>query len=378
MNNGPIKRLGEVCVKIGSGATPRGGRDSYKVSGIPLIRSQNVLDFAFSEDGLAFIDGKQAKQLDNVIVQPNDVLINITGDSIARVCKAPVEYLPARVNQHVSIIRADPEKADPNYLLYYLQYQKPRLLSLGSSGGTRNALTKQMLEDLQIPLPHLSTQHAIGCALASLDAKIASNKRINHHLEQMAQAIYKEWFIDNDEVGKWEKRKLGDVCEFSYGKGLKEDDRQPGPIGVYGSNGLIGWHGELLAKGPGIVVGRKGNPGTVTWVAMDFYPIDTAFYVTKKKNDTSLYWLFYTLKSLDLPNLSADSAVPGLNRNIAYLSYVLYPPEELMHEFDELVKPTFETIHANIVESRTLTALRDTLLPRLMSGELSMADVDAK
>lgn len=182
MNNRPIKTLDEVCVKIGSGATPRGGRDSYKISGIPLIRSQNVLDFAFSEDGLAYIDGKQAKQLDNVIVKSCDVLINITGDSIARVCKAPVEYLPARVNQHVSIIRADPEKADPNYLLYFLQYQKPHLLSLGSSGGTRNALTKQMLEDLRIPLPDLSTQQAIGCTLASLDAKIVSNKKINHHL----------------------------------------------------------------------------------------------------------------------------------------------------------------------------------------------------
>lgn len=201
---------------------------------------------------------------------------------------------------------------------------------------------------------------------------------VNHHLEQIAQAIYKEWFIDNHEVGKWEERRLGDFCEFSYGKGLKEDDRQPGLIGVYGSNGLIGWHNELLVKGPGIVVGRKGNPGTVTWVAMDFYPIDTAFYVNKKNNDISLYWLFYALKSLDLPNLSGDSAVPGLNRNIAYMSYVFCPPAELMYEFDELVKPTFETIHANIVESRTLAALRDTLLPRLVSGELSIADVDAK
>lgn len=186
MINWPITTLGKVCVKIGSGATPRGGRDSYQLSGIPLIRSQNVLDFAFSEDGLAFIDGKQAKQLDNVIMKPDDVLINITGDSIARVCKAPVEYLPARVNQHVSIIRADLKKADPNFLLYYLQYQKPHLLSLGSSGGTRNALTKQMLEDLPIPLPPLSIQQAIGCTLASLDEKIASNKKINHHLASIS------------------------------------------------------------------------------------------------------------------------------------------------------------------------------------------------
>jgi type I restriction enzyme S subunit len=169
-------------MKIGSGATPRGGRDSYKDSGIPLIRSQNVLDFAFSEDGLAYIDENQAKQLDNVNVKPGDVLINITGDSIARVCKAPAEYLPARVNQHVAIVRIKPDKVDQNYLLYCLQYQKAHLLSLGSSGGTRNALTKQMLEDLQISLPQLSTQYTIGYTLSLLDAKIENNKKINHHL----------------------------------------------------------------------------------------------------------------------------------------------------------------------------------------------------
>ena len=201
---------------------------------------------------------------------------------------------------------------------------------------------------------------------------------VNHHLEQMAQAIYKKFFVDNYEIGKWKECRLGEICEFAYGKGLKENDRRSGLIGVYGSNGLIGWHDELLVKGPGIVVGRKGNPGTVTWVATDFYPIDTAFYVAKKKADTSLYWLFYTLKFLDLPNLSADSAVPGLNRNIAYLSFVLYPPEEIMHEFDELVTPTYEAIHANSIESRSLATLRDTLLPRLMSGELSVTDIDAK
>jgi type I restriction enzyme S subunit len=201
---------------------------------------------------------------------------------------------------------------------------------------------------------------------------------VNHHLEQMARAIFKSWFVENHQIGTWKEYKLGEICEFAYGKGLKEDHRQPGIVGVYGSNGLIGWHNEFLVKGPGIVVGRKGNPGTVTWAAEDFFPIDTTFYIAKQKAETSLYWLFYTLRSLDLPKLSADSAVPGLNRNIAYMSYVFCPPVELMREFDELVKPTFETIHANTVESRTLAALRDTLLPRLMSGELSVAVIDAK
>ena len=175
-------RLGDVCTKIGSGATPRGGKDTYKSAGIPLIRSQNVLDYSFTTDGLAFIDDKQARLLDNARVQENDVLINITGDSVARVCMVPADYVPARVNQHVSIIRANAQKADPYYLLYSLQLLKPHLLSIGSSGGTRNALTRQMLENLEIYLPPLSEQIKIGHTLRTLDDKIANNTTINHNL----------------------------------------------------------------------------------------------------------------------------------------------------------------------------------------------------
>ena len=175
-------RLGDACAKIGSGATPRGGKDTYKSAGIPLIRSQNVLDFSFAADGLAFIDDQQARLLNNVAVQENDVLINITGDSVARVCMAPADYVPARVNQHVAIVRANTQKADPYYLLYSLQFLKPHLLSIGSSGGTRNALTKQMLENLEINLPPLPEQIEIGRTLRALDDKIANNTTINHHL----------------------------------------------------------------------------------------------------------------------------------------------------------------------------------------------------
>lgn len=175
-------RLGDVCIKIGSGATPRGGKDAYKIYGTPLIRSQNVLDFSFSKAGLAFIDSIQAKALDNVTVHDNDVLINITGDSVARVCMVPADYVPARVNQHVAIVRTNSQLADSHYILYHLQFLKSHLLSLASSGATRNALTKQMIENLEINLPPLSEQIEIGRTLRALDDKIANNTAINHHL----------------------------------------------------------------------------------------------------------------------------------------------------------------------------------------------------
>uniref|UniRef100_UPI0035632D54 restriction endonuclease subunit S n=1 Tax=Bacteroides finegoldii TaxID=338188 RepID=UPI0035632D54 len=175
-----------ICSKIGSGATPTGGKEAYKGGDTALIRSQNVLDFSLSRDGLAYINEEQAQKLDNVSIQKNDVLLNITGDSVARVCLAPNWVLPARVNQHVSIIRGKANMIHNHYLLYYLQYKKSYLLSLSQGGATRNALTKKMIEDIEIPLPSISYQEKVISILSSLDDKIELNRRINDNLKLIA------------------------------------------------------------------------------------------------------------------------------------------------------------------------------------------------
>ena len=131
------KRLGDCCLKIGSGATPKGGKDVYLDSGpVRLIRSQNIYNEGFSPSGLAFISEEQAKKLDNVSVLAGDVLLNITGDSVARVCQAPAAYLPARVNQHVAIIRADPNTFDARYLRYFLASPAQQDLMLGLAAAS--------------------------------------------------------------------------------------------------------------------------------------------------------------------------------------------------------------------------------------------------
>ena len=198
MTNWKKYKLKDLCTKIGSGATPRGGKEAYFSSGISLIRSQNILDFSFSKKGLAFINDEQADELSNVIVEKDDVLLNITGDSVARVSQVPSDVLPARVNQHVAILRGKNDILNSEFLKYYLlsPFQKEKLLSLSSSGATRNALTKTMIEDFEINLPSLSEQQAIASILSSLDNKIELNHRMNKNLEQMAQEIFKKWFID--------------------------------------------------------------------------------------------------------------------------------------------------------------------------------------
>jgi type I restriction enzyme S subunit len=189
-----VKKLKEITNKIGSGSTPRGGNESYKTEGISLIRSMNVHDFEFRKRNLAFIDEQQAKELNNVTLQENDVLLNITGASVARCCVIPKEFLPARVNQHVSIIRAKTEIIDPIFLNLLLtsKFYKDQLLSTGEQGATRQAITKAQLEVFEVSFPKsLKGQKII---VEKLDALSAETKRL--------EAIYQKKLEDLEELKK--------------------------------------------------------------------------------------------------------------------------------------------------------------------------------
>jgi type I restriction enzyme S subunit len=188
------KKLIEITNKIGSGATPRGGNESYKSEGISLVRSMNVHDFEFRKKNLAFIDDQQAKELNNVTLQENDVLLNITGASVARCCLIPKEFLPARVNQHVSIIRAKKEIIDPIFLNLLLtsKFYKDQLLFTGEQGATRQAITKAQLEVFKITFPKsLKDQNSLMNKLEALSLEI---KKI--------VAIYEQKIKDLEELKK--------------------------------------------------------------------------------------------------------------------------------------------------------------------------------
>ena len=292
---------------------------------------------------------------------------------------------------------------DARFLFYLLQTLD---LNHWRAGSGQPLLNQTILGAIPTSVPEPNEQRAIAHILGTLDDKIELNRRMNETLEAMARAIFKSWFVDFDpvrakaegrdpglpkpiadlfpdcfkdsEIGEipegWEVKPLGELLELAYGKALKEGDRQPGSVRVFGSNGQVGWHDQRLVFGPGIVVGRKGNPGTVTWSATDFFPIDTTFYVVPKDNYRTLYFLFHALRTHDLPSLSADSAVPGLNRNLAYMSKQVVPCGPILDKFDEQICTMFERIHQNDEMSRALAALRDALLPKLISGELRVRD----
>ncbi|SDH29541.1 restriction endonuclease subunit S [Winogradskyella thalassocola] len=402
-------KLSEVTTKIGSGATPRGGKGAYKESGISLIRSQNVLDFKFSVNGLAFIDEAQAVKLNNVTIEENDVLLNITGDSVARVCSVPKEFLPARVNQHVAIIRADNELLDPKFLMYSLleKSNKDLLLTLGSAGATRNALTKSMIEDFELQLPPLKEQTQIANILSAIDDKIENNLATNKTLEDMAMALYKHWFVDfglfqdgefiDSELGLipkgWAVKRLDEVAyknskTFDF-KGKEEvvfvntGDVQNGSFlhnNYSESEGLPGQAKKVIE--PNDILYSEIRPKNKRYAYVDFdssdYVVSTKFMIIRNNEKIHNRLLYRILTRQDTINEfqmiaeSRSGTFPQITFDVIGHFPIVLPNLEIQNNFQSIVSP-FEVQQANnLNEIKSLTKLRDTLLPKLISGDLRL------
>lgn len=197
-----IDKLKDVTTKIGSGATPRGGKSSYKTEGVSLIRSLNVYDDGFRVKNIAFIDDEQAKKLNNVALIEGDVLLNITGASVARCCVVPIEYLPARVNQHVSVIRTVKGILNPKFLhcLLISRNYKKKLLGIGEAAGTtRQAITKRQIQNFLVAFPtQISDQEKIVKKIDKLSAQTQKLQKLYQkkleNLEELRQSILKQAF----------------------------------------------------------------------------------------------------------------------------------------------------------------------------------------
>lgn len=393
-------KLGGITSKIGSGATPKGGKESYLGGDIALIRSQNILDLAFTNSGLVYINKDQASKLNNVEVKENDILLNITGDSVARVCIVPQKILPARVNQHVAIIRGN-DIVDNRYLLYYLQYIKPYLLSLSQGGATRNALTKKMLENLDVKVPPKNVQNVIISVLSSLDDKIELNRRINENLEQQAQALFKSWFVDfepfkdgkfvDSELGMipegWRVGVLADIANITMGQSPKGTSYNEIGDGIsfyqgraefgnrFPSVRLFTTEPSRYAEPYSVLLSVRAPVGDIN-IAVERCCIGRglASILSKNKHQSFvLYTMFFLKKELDKFN-SEGTVFGSINRSSLENLKIIIPPVDIIDKFENLTSKIDVMLLNLFQETTSLAQLRDTLLPRLMSGELEIKD----
>ncbi len=235
---------------------------------------------------------------------------------------------------------------DRDFAYYALKTKERHFFNSGSGAAIQNINT-DILRQTEIPCPPLPVQRQIAGILSAYDELMENSQRRVRILEEMARAIHREWFVHfrfpghknllrvasplGDIPKGWQVKKLGEILEFKYGKALKQETRHEGIVPVYGSSGIVGHHDTALVSGPGIIVGRKGNVGSVFWSDESFYPIDTAYFVT---STLPLRFLYYDLQTKNF--LNNDAAVPGLNRNQAYSLETVVPPADLLARFCRL------------------------------------------
>lgn len=403
----------------------------YVDSGVPVIRGTNLAGDIFSESGFVFVSPDKANELQRNMAFRGDIVFTQRG-TLGQVALIPEDTIYERyiVSQSQMKLTVNPKQADAYFIYTYFRTNEAKALIENNAivGGVPH-INLGILKEFKLRLPPLSEQKRISEVSKSIDNKINLNRQINQTLEQMSQTLFKSWFVDFDpvidnaldagnpvpealqsraelrqklrnsadfkplpadiralfptefeetELGYapkgWVTNRLENILELAYGKALKKTERTNGNYPVYGSGGVDGTHNEYLVKGPGIIVGRKGTVGSLHWENKDFYPIDTVFFV-KPKEYYSLVYCYQLLKTLGLENMNTDAAVPGLNRNNAYRLEVVTPTQSIITKFTNIIQTIQHKMDSNHNETENLTALRDTLLPKLISGELSLEDL---
>lgn len=377
----------------------------YTDEGVPVIRGSNMeVNGRWIGGDFAFVsDQKAEKDLKSNVAYPGDIMVTQRG-TLGQVSIIPEDggfpfYV---VSQSQMAISVDTELVNRDFVYYFLRspafadYSHTQTIQTGVPH-----INLGILRDAPTSFPKKEVQREIATILGALDDKIELNRKTAATLEEMARALYRSWFVDFDPVhakaaGRapahmdtqtaalfpdsfgedglpegWELKRLSDLIKLNYGKALKKDLRVPGEFPVYGSGGIGGTHEDALVKMPTIIVGRKGTVGSLHWAPRGCWPIDTVFYVT---SDYPLSFVMRLIGELPLADMNTDAAVPGLNRDNAYRLEIAFPGEAIVQTYSKLSDMWQQKIDQLEVENQTLATLRDTLLPRLMSGELSVGD----
>ena len=394
-----LDRRGVTPIKLGGDFCSSG----HRVISAKVIKAGRV---QLDADEARYVDAMIYKKWMKTPLQRNDVIM--TSEAPLGELAFIGEDVDWVLGQRLFAIRPIASIMNGRFLYYALK--DPRVFAdiLGrASGTTVQGIRQSELRQVKVPVPALSTQLEVAKLLGTLDDQIDALRETNITLEAIAQAVFKSWFIDFDPVHTkangltpesidedtaalfpnefeesvfglipkgWKIKRLGELLELAYGKALKAEERRGGDVPVYGSGGISGHHDVALVPHGSIIVGRKGTVGSLYWEDRPFYPIDTTFYV--KPQLAPMTFCFYAMQRLGLEKMNTDAAVPGLNRENAYRLNVALPPVNVMAAFDAIASTIRVGIRSNSEEVETLMQLRDSLIPRLISGKLRIPEAE--
>lgn len=349
--------------------------------GYPLIRTPNVGKGRLILEGVHRVSesvyqqriARGAPQDDDLIfareAPAGNVAIVKNGD---KVC----------LGQRTVLLRPNKDKVVPEYLVYYLLAPQQQYGLLGTANGATVAhVNLPTIRELSIELPPMETQRRIADILSAYDDLIENNQKQIKLLEEAAQRLYREWFVELRFPGHettpvvdgvpegWERTLMGSVVEVRYGKDHKTVD--DGAIPVYGSGGLMRKCCRSLYTGESVLIPRKGSLNNIMYVNEEFWTVDTMFYTHMKREHLALFVYFF-VKSFDMYSMNIGAAVPSMTTNTLDALEMLLPPETILNEFDRQVQQLYRKIHTLKKQIETAQEARDRLLPKLMSGEVEV------
>jgi len=396
-----IKKLDDLVSKVGSGITPKGGKSAYKESGIPLIRSQNVLWGSLSFEDIVFIDDEQHQRMSGSKVFANDVLLNITGASIGRVCVAPSQLEEANVNQHVCIIRGD-GKFEPHFLKnYLLSPYGQRQVDQFQAGGNRQGLNFQQIRSFSIPLPPLPEQKKIAEVLSSVDEAIAATKAVIDQTKQVKKGLLQTLLTKGIGHTKFKQTPLGEIPEsweigrleeialVERGKFSARPRNDPKYYGgdipfvqtgdVVASNGVLKKHSQTLNEdGLGVSKRFAANVVLVTIAAnigdtaITTYPIccPDSLVAVQPNEGVDVFWLQHVLSSKKsyLDSVATQNAQKNINLTHLKPLLIALPPVEEREKIAATLNELRSTEVYNSEKLAQLQTLKSGLMSDLLTG----------
>lgn len=381
-------RLGDVCEIYGRigfrGYTTNDLVDTPKEGAISLS-PKNIINGELNLDKCTYIKWDKYYESPEIMINPNEIIITKTGSSVGRTTFVRRVVHPMTLNPQLVVLKNISENAE--FLSYYIKsalFQSVlKSIVVGSAIPT---LSQKNLANLIINVPkEVAYQHRIASILSSLDRKIELNNKINADLEEMAQAIFKNWFVDfepfkdgkfvDSELGMipegWKVGCLGDLITIKYGKDHKK--LEDGTFPVYGSGGFMRFVNSWLYDGESVLIPRKGTLDNIMYVCEKFWTVDTMFFSVPKM-DYVMKYVYNYIKRFDFSKMNEGTSVPSNTAARLNKMPILIPTHEILEMYDETLCPIYNKRKMKDKESRTLSLLRDTLLPRLMSGELEVPE----
>lgn len=345
-------------------------KEDYVENGTPIVTVEHLGNRVFTEQNLPKVSDEDRERLNKYVLKTGDIVFSRVG-SVDRCSYVDEEHNGWMFSGRCLRVRATTQ-IDPLYLYYFFCLESTRdFVRNIAVGATMPSINTKLLGEVPVSIPDLDTQKAIATVLSAIDDKIELNNKINENLEQQAQAIYVSMFITNADPS-WQIGHLSDLVNVKYGKDHKK--LTDGNFPVYGSGGIMRYVERPLYDKESILIPRKGTLNNVIYINQPFWSVDTMFY-TEMRLPNLAKFVYHFVKSKNLASMNAGSAVPSMTTDILNAMEVVIPSAAVLEEFEGIVSPMYKEMQENDKQSTALGKLRDTLLPKLMNGEIDVADI---